>query len=72
MSLCPFYWAMGYLIWVFLAPPRKLKKEMKKTSRYKRIVKNLKSEQTLPYLSSASFVGQEFEKFLIPFESSEP
>ena len=45
---------------------------MKKTSRYKRIVKNLKSEQTLPYLSSASFVGQEFEKFLIPFESSEP
>ena len=41
-------------------------------SRYKQIVENLKSEQTLSYLSFGSFVAQESERFLISCQSSEP
>ena len=51
---------------------KNFKKEIKETSRYKRIVANLKSEETVPTLAFVSFIAQEFEKILIPFQTSEP
>ena len=60
---------MGQLISIFY---RFFNCEIKGTIRYQRINQNLNSELTLPYLAFVSFIVQDFEAFLVIFQSIEP
>ena len=57
---------------VFLPQQKNFVREIKETARYKRIVQNLKSNLTLPYLAFVVFIVHSFDDFLVLFQSSEP
>ena len=56
----------------FLPKQRNFNSEIKGTIRYQRIKQNLKLELTLPHLAFVPFIAQDFEDFLVIFQSNEP
>ena len=56
----------------FLPNTSTFKRTVKETDRYKRIVKSLKNEITVPYLSFITLIVNYFERFFITFQSMTP
>lgn len=56
----------------FLPKQKEFKQSIKETKRYKQIVEVLKDELALPYLSFTSFLANQYEGYLLKFQSEEP
>ena len=53
-------------------PKQKGFSRVKSTDRYQRIESSLKDNSTLAYISFCAYISQDFEAFLLPFQSEEP
>ena len=56
----------------FLPQQKKSFSKVKSSERYQRIETALKDNLTLAYISFCAYVSQDFEAFLLPFQSEEP
>ena len=56
----------------FLPRDRTFEQRIVPASRYKRIKTELKSALTEPYIAFGAFTTQDFEAFLVPFQSNQP
>ena len=57
---------------VFVPKQPNFKTKVAKTDRYKRIAENLKNPLIAAYIGFIAFASNDFEDFLLPFQSSEP
>ena len=56
----------------FVPRQKNFKKEIKNTQRYIRIKTALENELMVSYVAFCAFAADDFEKFLVPFQSGEP
>ena len=56
----------------FLLKQKSLKGTIKETSRYKTIIEVIKSDLAQHYLAFCAFSSQDFEEFLLKFQSEQP
>ena len=65
-------WANMKEYFLKFLPQQKGFKQLQKSDRYERIETALKDNSSLAYISFCAFIAQEFEGFLLPFQSEEP